>query len=791
MRIEVTLNMLPDLLASAALIMLSIYHLMIYSGRKKDPEEGYNLYFSIFVFAATLFIIAPYLQPQYFFYSLKPSWLYVINIEAFLSLVLFISGLRFLNLLLRLPWRLKRYFIFTYVTMPLNVLLTLTSNFISLEFYFKNILPIVLLVTAINVILIYSLFGYWMVKENLYKLNFFRTIYFGFIFLTGNILFYRTYELLHIPQILIFNHYVSAVILFIFAYALSVKFNTEYFELRELKINLEQKVIDRTEDLRKSNVLLEERNAEIEYQKQEITSINKQLSLRAEELTHLDEAKSRFFAGISHEFRTPLTLIIGPLENFIADGKEEKVKTEYAMMLRQARRLLALINQLLELSKLQKGMMVLLADNEDVKRFVQIIVDSYSSLAKELDIQLSFRSEGPAVDFYFDKDKVEKIVTNLLTNALKFTEGGGKVEVVVTQPQNGEWVEMVVRDTGKGIEQDKLKNIFDPFYQVDPSRHPGFEGSGIGLALVKELVDLHQGTVHVSSQVEEGTVFTIRLPVLSSAMASSQEAGTEHDFAGEYSGDKTQPDKISILLVEDNDDMRLYIRSHLPPEYHLIEAVNGKEGFEKAAEFAPDLVIADIMMPVVSGLEMTRALKLDERISHIPVILLTAKASLESKIEGLDTQADDYVTKPFSMTELVLRIRNLIVNRKKLRAKFSKSITVVPSEIVTTSTDEKFLQKALQAVERNMGEPDFSAESFCEAVNMSRANVHRKLKALTDQSATEFIRSIRLKRAAQFLAKDSGSVSEIAYATGFNNLSYFTKCFKEEYGVLPSAYGAG
>ena len=251
---------------------------------------------------------------------------------------------------------------------------------------------------------------------------------------------------------------------------------------------------------------------------------------------------------------------------------------------------------------------------------------------------------------------------------------------------------------------------------------------------------------------------------------------------------KSVKEKAIILLVEDNEDIRYYIRSHLPDEYQFIEAVNGMEGLEAARETIPDLIIADVMMPLMNGLELTRQIKQDECLSHIPVIILTAKATDENKIEGLETRADDYITKPFNIQELSMRIKNLITNRQKLREKFSKSITVNPSEIVTTTLDEKFLQRALQLVETNMSEAEFSATDFCEGINMSRAQVHRKLKALTDQSVTEFIRCIRLKRAAQLLKQNAATVSEIAYQTGFNNLSYFTRCFKDEYQVLPSVY---
>ena len=794
---DILLNLLPDLLATAALFTLSIYHLMIYWGRKKDVEEKYNLYFAIFIVAVSLFIVAPYFHAQNIFHSVKPAWLLVINIEALLMVGLFFSGLKFLNCLLKVPQSLSNYFYFTYITIPINFLLTLTSNFISLEFYFFNILKYVLGIIVINVVLVYSVYGIWIYRQRLYKKGFFIILYLGFILLTANILIYRSIELLNIPTILTFNHYLSAIILYVFAYALSVKFNIEYFELKELKINLETKVIERTEDLRKANTLLEERNSEIEKQKEEIVTINDQLMDRAKKLSELDEAKSRFFTGISHEFRTPLTLIIGPLETLLPHTKDEKIKAEYNLMLRQAKRLLELINQLLELSKLQKGMMVLNIAQGNFNRFIRTIVSAYSSLANELGIQLYFLEEIKEVTYDFDKDKIEKIVTNLITNALKFTPRGGEVEIILSQSQDHRFIEVIVRDSGIGIEDIKLKNIFNPFYQIDHTVKHGFEGSGIGLALVKELVELHRGSITVQSKVNNGTVFKVQLP-LENILHQSIEKGIKEVlneenlivFNEEFSFKKNPSGKTIILLVEDNADMRYFIQSNLPQEYNVVEAKNGQEGLDRANELMPDLIITDIMMPVMNGLEMTQKLKLDERISHIPVIILTAKASPESKIEGLQTLADDYITKPFSVAELTIRIQNLIATRKRLKEKFSKSIIINPSEIVTTSIDENFLQKALRAVERNMDASEFNAELFCEEIGMSRAHVHRKLKALTDQSATQFIRCIRLKRAAQLLKQKSGSVSEIAYKTGFNNLSYFTRSFKEEFGVLPSEYNS-
>jgi signal transduction histidine kinase/CheY-like chemotaxis protein len=792
----VTINMLPDVLACAAMTVLAIYHLMIFWGRKKDPEEAYNLYFSLFVICATLFVMAPYLQPQYFLYALKPDWLYVINVEALMSWGLFISGIKFLNLLLKPPSRVIRFFRFTYYSITLNFFLTLSANFISTEFYFKNVLAVVLAITAINVILIFAVYGRWLYREKLYKINFYRIFYAGFMALTINILVYRTIELLTIPNILVFNHYVSVVILFIFAYALSVKFNKEYVELKDLKISLERKVEERTAALAESNHLLAIRNNEVEKQKLEIENINNELTLRAEELTSLNQARSRFFTGISHEFRTPLTLILGPLEMLLSKTKDAKLKGDYELMIRQAKRLLSLINQLLELSKLQRGTQTLNLVKDNINQFLQAITSLYQPLAVEKKIQLTLVEEHSGLNIHFDPDKVEKIITNLLSNAMKFTPSGGSIEVIVSLTTDAQFAQLIVRDSGIGIETENLNSIFDPFYQVDPVPDPRFDSSGVGLSLAKELVEICKGTIAVTSEIDRGTSFTVLLPV--NPISDSPEDETtliepkqaSEDTIGSFSNIEINNHKIVVLLVEDNADMRSFIKQNLPSSYQIIEAEDGAEGLRQAQSLIPDLIIADVMMPVLSGIEMTKKIKQDESISHIPVIILTAKASIESKIEGLSTQADDYITKPFNINELTLRIQNLLINRQKLKEKFTKCITVNPSELVTTSTDEKFLQRALDAVEKNIEKSDFSAELFSEAIFVSRAHAHRKLKALTGQSATEFIRSVRLKRAVQLLRQNAGTVSEIAYQTGFNNLSYFTKCFKDTYGTVPSMYAS-
>jgi signal transduction histidine kinase/DNA-binding response OmpR family regulator len=789
-------NILPDLFATSALATLTIYHLMIYWGRRSDAKEKYSIYFAFFVCTVAFFIIVPYLQPDHLLARLKPRWLYVINIEAVLLFGLFFFGLQFLKYLLKFPKQFDNYYRFTYACLTLNIGFTLTSNFISPSFYIGHFLPVVVAISVLNALLMYWLLGSWIYKQRLFKQNFYKILYLGFVLLTVNILVYRSIELMYFPRVLVLNHYLSAAILYVFAYSLAAKFNAEYKELKNLKEGLEQKVTERTEALGKANLILEARNEEIINQQKEITLINDQLRNKADLLADLDEAKSRFFAGVSHEFRTPLTLIMGPLKQLSHQTSNEKIKKEYALMEMQANRLLSLINQLLDLSKLQKGMMTLDIQQDNINSLLRVIIASFLSLSQEQKIELFLDEEGQDFILDFDKDKMEKIITNLVSNAIKFTRPGGKINVKINLSEDKAFLLLTVKDSGTGIKETQLKKIFDPYYQAEAGLKHNYDGSGVGLALVKELVELHGGSVNVYSVVNEGSTFEVRLPVEHLVLANRElipaelvnAPGDGHDFeTASLSGRQTN--RTIILIVEDNLEMRRFIKTNLEDQYRVEEAENGQAGFSKAQALVPDLIIADIMMPVIDGVEMTRMIKQNERVSHIPVVLLTGKASVESRIEGLSAKADDYITKPFHIAELRLRIENLIGTRKKLREKFSKQLVVNPSEIVTTSADEIFLTRSLKAVEENMDNTEFGIHEFCLAVNMSRSNVHRKLKALTDQSTTEFIRAIRLKRAANLLLQKTGSVSEIAYTTGFINLSYFTRCFKEVYGMLPSEFG--
>lgn len=550
---------------------------------------------------------------------------------------------------------------------------------------------------------------------------------------------------------------------------------------------------------KKMNLLLKERNGEITRQKEAMERQNEMLRDNAQKLKEYDALKTSFFTNISHELRTPLTLILGPLTKLAAHEKNPDLSEEYQLMLRNARRLLELINQLLELSKLQKGFMKLQVRQGSLNAFTKRIVNAFESYSAETAIHLSYSGISDDFSAWFDADKIEKILVNLVTNAFKFTSRNGKI--AVSLGISGQRAVFVVSDTGTGIDPQHLPHIFDPFFQGERDINRRFEGTGIGLALVKELIDLHHGNIEVSSRPGEGTTFTFSFPVDADSYQAAEtdnrlhleeETKTLTIPAPEVSQlpkaiEKTE-ENLLVLIVDDHADMRYFIRKNLPPDFSTLEAENGLKGFEMAAESIPDVIVADVMMPVVDGLEMVKKLKNDERTSHIPVIMLTARAGDESKIEGLCTRADDYLTKPFNPDELNIRLQNLIENRRIVREKYQRFITVEPTEEEVISVDDQFLKKALAMVEDHIADTDFDTTRFCSLMGMSRTNLHRKLKALTNQSATEFIRSIRLKKAACLLKQNAGNVSEIAWQTGFNNLSYFNRCFKEQFGINPSEY---
>jgi signal transduction histidine kinase/DNA-binding response OmpR family regulator len=519
----------------------------------------------------------------------------------------------------------------------------------------------------------------------------------------------------------------------------------------------------------------------------------------AERAHTLDKLKTKFFTNVSHEFRTPLSLIISPLDKIIKNTGDEDQKKQLNLVHRNAKRLLSLVNQLLDFRKIEVQGVKLYRSIGDIIKFAKDISYSFTDVAEKKGMQFSVSSNVDSLEIYFDKDKVEKIIFNLLSNAFKYTHDNGTVSVqlIYTPPsfdkQEGT-LTIEVRDNGIGIPADKHEKIFESFFQTDVPESMVNQGTGIGLAITKEFVKLHNGVITVRSEPEKGTCFTVTLPakkihepsVQSITNSISKEDAEQIVFEESHSNGK----KKTIVIVEDNEDLRFYLKENLRNHYHIEEATNGKEGWEKTKLINPDLVVSDIMMPLMDGIELARKIKTYILTAHIPVILLTAMGSEERQIEGFEAGVNDYITKPFSFEILDSRIKNLLAQQKLLQKRFQKQIEVNPGEITITSVDEKFLKQALEVVEKFMDNPDFSVEDFSREMYMSRVALYKKILSLTGKAPLEFIRSMRLKRAAQLLAKSGMSIAEIAYEVGFNNPKNFTKYFKEEFKVLPSQYVA-
>ncbi len=527
----------------------------------------------------------------------------------------------------------------------------------------------------------------------------------------------------------------------------------------------------------------------------------------------LDEMKSRFFANLSHEFRTPLMLIKGPLEQLMAEDSNRKNLERYKMISRNTGNLKSLIDQLLELSQLEAAAIPIKAKRENLLTYLKGLVHSFDSLAQNKKINLSFNGESNPLTTWIDGDKLEKVINNILSNAFKFTGEGGSVIVNVYQKiyDGKEFSEIKISDTGIGIPKAKLDKIFDRFFQVDDSSQRAYGGSGIGLALVKELVELHRWEISVASEPGKGTEFTLKIPlwdyldenqiIKSDNIDTSELISTESlnyvksplTESNEEDGIKdsdniTINDLPSILLVEDSPDVRMYLYDLLKTDYIIYQANNGIEGIAVAQEKMPDLILSDVMMPEMDGMEFCRRVKTDWLTSHIPIIMLTAKASGESKIEGLETGADDYLTKPFSSKELIIRIKNLLEIRRKLREKFSKDVSPKPEVRLPNPLDEEFLQKAYGLAEKNLDNTNFDVDSFAREMYLSRMQLHRKLQAVTGQTPGDFIRTYRLKKAAQLLKENKLSVTQIAFEVGYNSPAQFSRAFSKQFNCPPSEY---
>lgn len=506
-----------------------------------------------------------------------------------------------------------------------------------------------------------------------------------------------------------------------------------------------------------------------------------------EALKEVDHLKSQFFSNITHEFRTPLTLIQGPAEELLRRSENPEDKRLLFVIKNNSQRLLQLINQLLDLSRLDAQRLTLEETSISFSSWLRSIISQFVSIALNRKIDFRWQIAEPMPDVMADEKKLEAIIMNLISNALKFTPENGKVTVEAEWKNN--LFSLRVADTGWGIPVEDLPHIFSRFYQV---RHPEAHhagGSGIGLTLVKEYTELMKGKIQVESTPGKGSIFTVMLPLqISGDTARPDELPVEEEKVPDEYVEKAVPEAPLVLLVEDNDEIRLLLKTCLGNTYHFEEASDGKAGWEKAIEKVPDLIISDLMMPEMDGLELCTHIKTDFRTQHIPFIMLTAKAGDENRLTGLQTGADDYLVKPFNRDELNAKVHNLLQLRENIRRQIKNTLLTEATPVQVISAEEQFVMKARQLVEENLSNPVLSVEWLAGNLNLGREQCYRKMMAITGLSPSAFIRKIRLQRAAQLLAAKWGPVSQVAYEVGYENLSHFSKAFKEEFGKLPSEY---
>ncbi|MBR9914922.1 MAG: response regulator [Algicola sp.] len=510
-------------------------------------------------------------------------------------------------------------------------------------------------------------------------------------------------------------------------------------------------------------------------------------------LKDLDDLKSRFITNITHEFRTPLTVILGYIANLKSQfSKSDDVKKSLVTIEQNSNNLLQLVNQMLDLAKLEQGKLTLNYTQSDIITYVKYITNSFSSIAEEKVITLSFKSELESLVMDFDTEKMRQILTNLISNALKFSPQNTTITVSVRQQDR--YVNISVIDEGLGIAADQLPHIFDRFYQVENHEHKISQGTGIGLSLTKELVQLMDGDIQVTSEINKGTNFTVILPIQNTADKGSPIFQMNSPSIGDtyvplIEDVITADDMNMVLIVEDNNDMARYIASCLQPHYKISYARNGQEGFDKAQSDIPDIIITDVMMPIMDGYELTKKLQSHMATNHIPIVMLTSKAMQEDKLEGIYSGADAFLTKPFHKEELLLRMKMLISKRAQLQINYNNSNNLKTlHKDKNSDKNTEFLKQIVALIHEHMDDPNFNAQQLSKSLAMSDSQLYRKLKAISNCSTAIFIRKVRLDQSKVLLSETDLTVSEIAYACGFNDPNWFSKAFKETFEVSPSTF---
>ena len=550
----------------------------------------------------------------------------------------------------------------------------------------------------------------------------------------------------------------------------------------------------------KSNKILESQNIAISKQKEELSEQRDQLIVLSKNLEEATQAKLVFFTNISHEFRTPLTLILGPLDSLERNEKLTPAGQKLVQLMRKnVHVLLKLINQIIDFRKYENGKMQMYFTLTDLKAFISEICDSFIEFGKKKHIHFTFTASDDDFTLWFDSDKMEKICYNLLSNAFKFTSENGRIDVHLDKViLNDEAVaQLTIKDNGVGISEHHVQNIFERFYKVDSRA----TGSGIGLHLTKVLVELHNGTINVESAEGKGTKFSVHIPFRQREIPIVEQYPTlnsnqerEEDMLILESEvevpelEHLQTDKPLVLIVEDNVDVRIYVKSLLIDSFEIIEAPNGQIGLFKAMKFVPELIISDVSMDVMDGFELCKQIKENLSTSNIPVILLTAFAQDEQRATGFESGADAYIPKPFNESLLKIRVRKLIENREKVKDYFQKNLTFGERKENVAEIDKTFINKFRKIIEEKLIDSDLNVDEIGKSMGLSRVQLYRKIKSLTNYAPNELVRIIRLKAAEQLILKTEKSISEIAYETGFSSPSYFTKCFKEYFTESPTEY---
>lgn len=526
------------------------------------------------------------------------------------------------------------------------------------------------------------------------------------------------------------------------------------------------------------------------------------------QLYEADRFRTEFISNISHEFRTPLTLVLGLLEQIksgMNPDNDSEILKSLEVVVNNALRLKQLIDQLLDLSSLETESERLRVACNSLDDLVTRLAQSFFAIARKSDIEFSFSVKCTAEESWYDEDKLEKILTNILDNAFKYTPANGRVGFSVSAERKGTgetYAIFVITDTGRGIPGSEHERIFERFYRSPNSGYNAGSGTGIGLYLVRKMAALHHGTVEVDSQPGKGSAFTVRIPTDRSAYADIEmiseyvdrisvpipatgAAGSRNTrTANETNGEA----RYQILVAEDNRELNSFIAESLSKEFVVLEAFDGEEGYKTAVQHIPDLIVTDVMMPVKDGYDLCRRIRNNEKTAHIPVIMLTARADRQSTITGLECGADDYISKPFDMTELAIKIRNHLDTARRIRERYRKEFLTAPDESAIPVPDDTLVRKVINLMRENLSNPDFHVNSVCTGLYISRTQLYRKLQALTGYSPAELIRSIRLKTAAAMFRKGHNNVAQVMYRVGFSNQSGFARHFREQYGVNPSQY---